>query len=155
MVGRHGERQLRTRLTFEDKAADHDAPSIGFFWVLPTEMQEREFALASYIEPMADVPAVGGYRTTDCGHVDLWSAVCQVLPHLAGYEYEDFPRGRVNWRESDDRFLLLMDSRLFKPAVERSLLARYTLPADKTLIMPDSHYVSTAKVRGRFVGEFK
>lgn len=146
---------MRAKLTFEDNAANQDAPRIGFFWVLPTKMQQREFALASYIKPMDEVPAVGGFRTTDCGHVDLWSAVCQVLPHLAGYEYEDFPRGRVNWRESDDRFLLLMDSRLFKPAVERSLLARYALPADKTLIMPDSHYVSTAMVRGRFVGEFK
>lgn len=145
---------MRSKLTFEHDNNSQISPALGFFWVLPTDEHEREFALVSFSEAMEDIPDIGGFRTAERGHVDLWSAVCTILPHLDGYEYDNFPRGRVNWRRNDDRFLLLMDSKLFKPAVESSVLARYALPPEKTLIMPDVNCVSKESLRGRFVGAF-
>jgi hypothetical protein len=145
---------LKLKLTLSDKTAELDEPCLGFFWVLPVNDHKEEFALAAVIAPVSQIPVIGGFRTVDQGHVDIWPLLCATLPHLTEYEYEDFPRGRVNWRASDDRFLLLMDRKLFRPIVERSLMTRFALPDDKTLTMQDSHYVSGQSLRGRFVSGF-
>ena len=42
-------------------------------------------------------------------YVDVWPQIIQRLDGtLADYDYDYFPRGRVNWRKEDDRWLLLV-----------------------------------------------
>ena len=116
---------------------------LGVFWALP--ISGRAWDIVSVSCPFHEVPAIGGFRTLEAGHVDLWPRIRQKTgPEVTG-EYEDFPRGRVNWREEDQRFLLLLDPMLHRPGWVARVRAMFALPAASTLIMTDTHYRSVRK----------
>ena len=51
-------------------------------------------------------------RPLDEGHVDVWPTVQRLDQSVVDYEYDYFPRGRVNWRKEDDQWLLVLDPKL-------------------------------------------
>jgi hypothetical protein len=112
-------------------------PLIGLFWALPSS--EGAWDVVAFALPFGEVPDIGGFRTLDDGHVDLWPTAAPE-PNAG---YEDFPRGRVNWREADRRFLLLLDPLLRRRIWINRIVCRFRLPAAETLVMTDSHYRST------------
>ncbi len=119
------------------------AARLGLFWALPSPVGVWEIVTVS--RPFAEVPEIGGFRTMEAGHVNIWPRIRREAgPQVVG-EYDDYPRGRVNWREEDQRFLLLLDPVLNRPGWITRLLARFALPAAATLIMTDPHYRSTRK----------
>lgn len=80
-----------------------DLPRIGLFWVAPDT--RGVWAIHDLASPAPEVPLVGGFRTNEVGHAEAW-------PPLRGslsQDYGDYPRGRVNWRAEDERYLLLLD----------------------------------------------
>ncbi len=113
-------------------------PQIGVFWALPISSHAWDIVAVSC--PFEDVPQIGGFRTLEAGHVELWSRIRRVAgPEVIG-EYEDYPRGRVNWREEDQRFLLLLDPTLRRPSWVARVMALFALPVGSTLVMTDPHY---------------
>ena len=118
-----------------------DEPRIGLFWGLPKLDGWRFVGVSS---PMSEVEAVGGFRTHPQGHVAVWPHVVRRHPNLLGLRYEAMPRGRVNWAEEADRFLFLLDARLRTPAFIAQVMRRWRLPADRTEVMTDPHYRTTA-----------
>lgn len=118
-------------------------PQIGVFWALPISRHGWDVVAVS--QPFDEVPLIGGFRTMEAGHIDLWPRIRRdTRPGVMG-EYEDHPRGRVNWREEDERFLLLLDPALRRPGWIARVMARFALPSAGTLVMTDSHYHSTRK----------
>lgn len=89
------------------------------------------------------MPLIGGFRTLDLGHVEHWPEVRRARPELAGVEYEEYPRGRVNWREADRRYLMLLDPVLRRPDRLGAIVDAFRLPRDRTRVMTDPHYRST------------
>jgi len=116
-------------------------PKLGLFWGIPRA--NRTFRAVGLSLPASQVAEVGGFRTLDVGHVDFWPTVVRRLQELKGYPYEHFPRGRVNWRAEDDRYLLLLDRKLMTDGFLGQLRAEWCLPADQTDIMSDRHYRSS------------
>ena len=112
------------------------SPRLGFFWVIP--MAGDDWGIVSVLHMFKDIVAVGGFRTVEEGHVDAW-------PRLGGHldpDYGAFPRGRVNWREEDDRLLLLLDPVLVRRGWTQRLLAQFSLDPARTTVMTDPHYRS-------------
>ena len=56
-------------------------------------------------------------------------------------EYEEWPRGRVVLHQPSGRFTLYADQKLKKPAVIEAIMRRFFLPADRTDVRGDCHYV--------------
>ena len=124
-------------------AAFSTLPRLGVFWALPIAGEGWDVVTVS--RPFGEVPQIGGFRTLEAGHVDLWPRIRrQTSPEVIG-EYEDYPRGRVNWREEDQRFLLLLDPTLRRPSWVARVMALFALPVGSTLIMTDPHYRAKRK----------
>jgi hypothetical protein len=93
------------------------------------------------------VPEVGGFKTLDEGHVDVWPSLQKQHPFLRRYEYEAFSRGRVNWRADDDAWLLLLDPKLRSEPFTSYIMEEWRLLRDRLSIMTDPHYRSAERVR--------
>ncbi len=120
-------------------------PRIGLFWGIPREAQTLR--LVGLSRPASQVVVVAGFKTLDEGHVDIWPTVVRRWPELQTYQYEYFPRGRVNWREEDEVFLLLLDRKLMTDTFLGLLTSRWSLPVARTLITSDPHYRSSWRKR--------
>ena len=120
----------------EAPPANAASPSLGFFWVVP--VGHGVWHVLSVRHAFEDIPDIGGFRTVEEGHVDAW-------PRLGGHldpDYDSFPRGRVNWRREDDRFLLLLDPVLVRRGWTSRLMEHFGLERGSTIVMTDPHYRS-------------
>lgn len=117
------------------------SPRLGIFWMVPANGAER---LVTISHPEQNVPIVAGFRTTIDGHVDAWERICIAHRHLSRYSYEHFPRGRVNWREEDGRYLLLADRRIVRTGRHLAVARRWHLPLDRLTVALDLHYRTNA-----------
>ena len=136
-------REVTERSVAEAHAAPTPIPRLGLFWALP--ISEETWDIVAVSCRFAEVPQIGGFRTLELGHVDLWPRIRRETGREFIGEYEDYPRGRVNWREEDQRFLLLLDPTLCRPSWVARVMARFALPLASTLVMTDAHYRSTHK----------
>ena len=145
-----GERKLLGLLPARDQAGlmrdmAEAEPRVGLFWGLAGD-DGWQFVGAS--SALSQVAAVGGFRTHPRGHVDVWPHVVRLHPELRGLGYEVMPRGRVNWVEAGDRFLLLLDARLRNTIFVAKVMRRWRLPPDRTKVMTDPHYRTSDREPG-------
>jgi hypothetical protein len=52
--------------------------------------------------PFSRIQEAAGFKTLEEGHADIWPIVQRLNSSVADFEYDHFPRGRVNWRGKDD-----------------------------------------------------
>ena len=122
---------------------------VGPFWVV--EDAGRAVAIAVAV-PLEQAEAYGDMLTTDTSHYQHWSrlasrgAAClraEGLPSAPLWsEYEEWPRGRVVFHLPTGRFTLYADKKLQRRPIIGEILRRFSLPADRTDIRSDAHYVS-------------
>jgi hypothetical protein len=130
---------------------DHEAtvPLIGIFWRIRTS-DAQPMLLADCV-PVDGAEPYGDFLTHG-GHYEFWSKLADMsgpqlrhdgFPDVAKWsEYEEWPRGRVVFHVPTSRFVVYADRKLRKPTKVESILRRFSLPADRTAIRGDSHYVS-------------
>jgi len=109
-------------------------PEIGLFWFVGPDIQE----MVGLSKKVADVPAVGGFKTVEDGHDAIWRRISRSRSDLRECGYEYFPRGRVNWSVQDG-FILLADREILASALHLAVLSQWSLPPN-TLVMTDPHY---------------
>ena len=119
-------------------------PRLGLFWFIAKDRNPSRFASLS--RPFSRVSEVGGFKTLDEGHVDVWPTLQRFDENLVPYEYEYFPRGRVNWRKEDDRWLLVLDPKLNRSPFITHIVLAWKIPRDRLIVLVDAHYRSTAQV---------
>jgi hypothetical protein len=56
------------------------------------------------------------------------------------------PRGRINWRKEDDRWLLLLDPKLNRSSFITHIVTAWKIPRHRLLVLTDAHYRSVARV---------
>lgn len=115
-------------------------PRLGIFWFVPTADGSSRFVELS--APADEIPLIAGFRTIETGHVDHWPHVVRADPSLRDVPYEDYPRGRVNFIEEDDTWLLLLDQRLRRREFVDVVVAAWSLPRKSLRVETDSHYCS-------------
>jgi hypothetical protein len=119
-------------------------PRIGLFWFIAEDRRPSRFASAS--RPFSEVSEIGGFKTLDEGHVDVWPTLQRHDQTLADYEYDYFPRGRVNWRKEDERWLLVLDPKLNHSPFITFIVHSWKIPRRRLLVLTDSHYRSLARI---------
>ena len=119
-------------------------PRVGLFWFIAKERGPSRFCSLS--RPFSGVSEVAGFKTLDKGHVDIWPTVQRLDQSLADYEYDYFPRGRVNWRKEDDRWLLVLDPKLNRSPFITYIVVAWKIPRKRLLVLTDAHYRSMARV---------
>ncbi|WP_259673934.1 MBL fold metallo-hydrolase [Rhizobium sp. NZLR10] len=126
------------------------APRLGIIWFVPTTGKGYRFT--SLANDCERVSVIGGFKTVDEGHVDTWSKVVAADRRLSRYDYEYFPRGRVNWRQEDNAFLLLADPRIFDLKLHNVVAQRWHLERNRAFAhrhtLRNKHASITFRQRG-------
>lgn len=120
-------------------------PRLGLFWFIAKDRGPSRFASIS--RPFSAVSEVAGFKTLNEGHVDVWPTLQRLDQTLADYEYDYFPRGRVNWRKEDDRWLLVLDPKLNRSPFITHIVVAWKILRSRLLVLTDAHYRSMARIR--------
>jgi hypothetical protein len=127
-----------------DPTLPSNEPRLGLFWFIAQDRNTSR--LASCSRPFSRVSEVAGFKTLEEGHVDIWPAVQRLDQTLMDYDYDYFPRGRVNWRREDDRWLLVLDPKLNRAPFITHVVTAWKIPRNRLLVLTDAHYRSMARV---------
>lgn len=125
-----------------------DPPGVGIVWGV------REGAgpllLVTDRTPLAKAEPYGDFLTHPHGHHVVWEgwrrlglaglARRGLPPLIAWHEYEHFPRARVVFDTSTDRFTLYADRRLREPTVLPDVLRAFGLDPVRCTVRSDPHY---------------
>lgn len=125
-------------------------PCVGIFWFV------RDEDITSMIfdrTPLAIAETYGDFATHAKGHYRYWEALKRRgagslkrsgIPEApAWYEYEEFPRGRVVYNHTTDRFVVYIDAKLRKAAFIKLIEIVFGLRAGTYEIAGDEHYQSS------------
>lgn len=74
----------------------------------------------------------------DDGHVDIWPTIQRLDQILMDYDYDYFPRSRVNWRKEDDRSLLVFDPKLNRSPFITCISLAWKIPRNRLLVLTDA-----------------
>lgn len=100
----------------------HETPKIGIFWLVG-----RRLILDTI--PLSEAGNYGDSKIYEGDHVTHWEELerrCEVPPDS---DYEEFPRGRVNFNTKTQQFTLFLDRCILrKKDVVKSLLRLMCLP---------------------------
>jgi len=127
-----------------ESAVSSDEPRLGLFWFIAQDCKPSRFVSCS--RPFSQVSEVAGFKTIDEGHVDIWPLIQRLDPTLLGYDYDYFPRGRVNWRKEDNRWLLILDRKLMGASFVTDIVNAWKIPTHRLLVLHDAHYCSLAHI---------
>jgi len=111
---------------------------VGIFWFYRGSIQPVSI-------PHTLGEAYGEFVNGHWDHVTYWPHVKRRLrvkhPEIMNYEYEQVPRGRVIYRESDGRFLIY-GSRDFvtDEARKQQVLQAFRIPSEQAVFRADEHY---------------
>lgn len=120
-------------------------PKVGIFWVF-----RRRLLMAAC--PVEDGVECSGAIDSRHDHVDYWKVLQRRHPELRALEYEQVPRGRVVFFQSDQRFCVYLDERLRTPALQQRVRKAFDLPASRTRFESDPHYVTDRGELDRLFG---
>jgi hypothetical protein len=85
-----------------EKAQKGKVPLVGLFFVV----NGKPFVDGL---PWTEVPSVAGFRTYGVGHPEYWHRLQGVGAVPLDLQYDETPRGRVNYADASGRFMLFAD----------------------------------------------
>ena len=89
---------------------------------------------------LSEAGKYGDFKIYDGDHVTLWAEMERRGEVPPGSDYEEHPRGRVNFNTKTQRFNLFLDRCILrKKDVEKRLMRLMHLP-DDTALSADDHY---------------
>ena len=113
--------------------AEQPEPRVGIFWLVGTR-------LIIDTTPLSEAGKYGDFKIYDGDHVTLWAEMEKRGEVPRGSDYEEHPRGRVNFNTRTQRFTLFADAGILrKKNVVRKLMSVMHLP-DDTAFSTDEHY---------------
>jgi hypothetical protein len=128
-------------------------PTLGIFWAV-TGPDERA-RLLTHPCALSDGESYGDCITSPAAHFQVWEAWRRRLPKpplallgpiIARDEYEIWPRGRIVYELTPNRFVIYADRKLLAPAWLGQIKARFHLPSQRTIARSDLHYSRTRAI---------
>ncbi len=126
---------------------------VGPFWVVEDRCGA---ALIAHAVRLAQADLYGDMLTVDRGHFEHWSDLARrgaralreagIPTPPVWSEYEEWPRGRVLYDRTAQRFVIRADRQLHRPAFVRLIANHFGIAAESAIILPDDHYRSVRRV---------
>jgi hypothetical protein len=108
-------------------------PQVGIFWILPA-------GLLAFGVPYTAGEKYGDFLNTPDGHYETWEELRKVSGKLPE-DYIAYPRGRIVYRITDQKFLVYMNRKhLNNTRIRESIVREFQLLADHVEFKHDSHY---------------
>ncbi len=92
--------------------------------------------------PLSEAEAYGSFKVYDAGHPSFWRTLQRTGAVPSDVEYDEVPRGRVNYNTKDRKFYVFADACIMKdPQMIDRIKRELNLPlADTAPPKLDSHY---------------
>ena len=122
-----------------------DNPYVGIFYFVGGR-------LLLDATPLAEAEDYGEGKTHGRSHMEYWETLART-GFVPDDEYEEHPRGRVNFNTKTGRFLLLADKCILRrPELVKQVMAGMRLAPKQTDTSTDPHY-KCYRCLGRLDGE--
>ena len=110
-----------------------EAPLLGIFWLVGKR-------LIIDTMPLSEAGKYGDFAIFEGDHVTYWSELERRGEVPRDSDYEEHPRGRVNYNTKTRTFTLFLDRCIFrKKHVVKKLMSLMHLPSE-TVLLSDGHY---------------
>src|ERR1035441_3986093 len=110
-----------------------ETPMVGIFW-----MVGRRIIIDT--KPLSEAGKYGEFKIYDGDHVTYWSELEKRGQVPQDSDYEEHPRGRVNYNTRTNQFTFLADRCILQEQnVVKKLMSVMHLPND-TALLTDGHY---------------
>jgi hypothetical protein len=128
-------------------------PLLGIFWAVTGP--DGRTRLLTHPCALADGETYGDCITSPAAHFQTWEAwrrgqpkppLALLAPAIIRDEYERWPRGRIVYELTPDRFVIYADKKLLAPAWLAQIKAHFHLPPDRTIARSDLHYGRTRAI---------
>jgi hypothetical protein len=126
---------------------------VGIFWCVLEHTGARRLLVEHCALDTAE--EYGDCLTFGPGHYDVrerWQRTggssFSSASIVRSHEDEEWPRGRVVFDRSADRFFLYCDGRIRTGGLVPELISLFRLPVDRVVVRGDSHYQSSLSIRG-------
>jgi hypothetical protein len=126
---------------------------VGLFWMVE---DRGSAALIAHADPLAQAVPYGDMLTMEMGHAEHWAQLaCRGTRSLretgiptapVWSEYEEWPRGRVLYDGTGQRFVIRADRKLHRPEFIRLIADRFQIVLAAGVVLPDDHYLSVRRV---------
>ena len=122
-------------------------PSLGILWAV-TDPHGQTYLLAHPCA-LADGEPYGDCITSPAAHYETWEAwrrgrpkppLALLAPIILRDQYEHWPRGRIVYEKTTDRFVIYADRQLLTPAWLAQIKTCFHLPPEWTIARSDPHY---------------
>ena len=108
-------------------------PRVGIFWLIGQR-------LVIDTMPLSKASKYGDCKIYEGDHITLWSEMEKRGEVPRETDYEEHPRGRVNYNTKTQRFTLFLDRCILrKKSAVKKLMSHMHLP-DDTALSTDEHY---------------
>lgn len=108
-------------------------PEVGPFYII-------DGVVFADTESYKDVVEIGHNRDSNNTHYDYWKVLQSVYQELRNVDYDYYPRGRVVYSSSEDKFYLYVDDCIKDMKSVRAIIDELNLPHRKVEIKSDEHY---------------
>jgi hypothetical protein len=117
-------------------------PRLGLFWFIAKDRNQSRFA--AFSRPLDAVPEFDDFQRLNDSFVNAWSEVQRLDSSLKQYEFDYFPRGRVDFFRPGRRWLLSLDSKLQRGAFVAHIVLQWGIPPGHLTVKIAREYQSTA-----------
>jgi hypothetical protein len=124
---------------------------VGIFWFVPANIFAMS-AIVTDMTPLNEVSVYDGRAVHARRHQEFWSNLAclgakglrsQGLPRsIAGAAFDTYPRGRIEFYVSRERFVIYADSRIHEWAYMQYVIAFFGLSYGNYTIEADQEYTS-------------
>jgi hypothetical protein len=117
---------------------------VGIFWFCGEGRKRSTFIGIS--RAWAGTAVTAGARKLDIGHQDGWAHAQRLSPALASFEFDHFPRGRLEWQQHTDQWRLYVDQKLLRGLFVTTVLLNWKPPKAQLVVLNDKQYRSRANI---------
>lgn len=124
---------------------------VGIFWFVPANIFAMS-AIVTDMTPLAEASVRDGRKVHVRGHQEFWSNLAcvgakglrrQGLPRsIAGATFDAYPRGRIEYDLSRERFVIYADRRIQDWTYTQYVVAFFGLPDGNFTVETDQRYTS-------------
>lgn len=120
---------------------------IGIFWNVDGE-------LVCETVPLVNAPMTNGIRDIEADHHSFWNRWTRKRINFRAYSYDHYPRGRIIFRETDQKFVIYGDRCLISdPSFVSRLQDAFEIPHEQCEVWGDFHY-QCQKCNPDFISDF-
>jgi hypothetical protein len=117
---------------------------LGIFWFWGEGRKLSRFTGISRL--WTHIVTANDKRCLEGTHEQGWTHVQMLSRRLGAFQFDHFPRGRLEWHSATDQWRLYVDQKLLRGAHITEVVMNWHPPKAQLVVRADPHYRSEANI---------